>query len=212
MSRVLSVTVVSLAMFAALGIRVSGDDTPWLDLRLLRHVPPRKEPDRLSRLCEAFVGAGIVFGVILVLAAFLWLIVERKWRPAFFWCTTFAGVAALDLALKPIFERPAINDSTDKYSFPSGNAMASMALLVAAGTLVSSGRARRLILIVGGGIVLAYGGALVYLSWHFPTDVLAGWLLSLAWVSFLGLTIRPNGVLPPVGQAHALAPPMVGRD
>jgi membrane-associated phospholipid phosphatase len=190
----LSVTLISLAMFAAFAIRVTGDETPWLDIRILRLVPAKNDPNWLSNVCNAFLEAGIVFGVITITVALLALIVRRKWRPALFWVSTFGGVAAFDLALKPILERPPIGALSNGYSFPSGNAMGSMALLVAVGTLVSGGHTRRLLFVVGSAVVIAYGAALVYISWHYPTDVVAGWLLSLAWVSFLGLTIRPCGV------------------
>jgi hypothetical protein len=53
-----------------------------------------------------------------------------------------------------------------------------MALLVAIGTLVSGGHTPRLLFVAGSAVVIASGAALVYISWHYPTDVVAGWLLS----------------------------------
>jgi undecaprenyl-diphosphatase len=210
----LAFVLVSLATFAVLAIHVTADETPWLDIRILRLVPPSNDPNRLANLCNAFVAAGIAFGVVLVAVVFFWLLVRRNWRPALFWFSTFAGVAALDLSGKAIFERPPIGDLAGGYSFPSGNAMASMALLVAATTLVSRGRTRRLLLTGGAGLVTAYGAALVYISWHYPTDVVGGWLLSLAWVSFLHLTIQPRDALTTARSpgVPVLSPPPVSRD
>ena len=116
---------------------------------------------------------------------------RRRWRAALFWCLTFGGLLALDVALKSLFERPSIAGSGE-YSFPSGNAMASIALLVGITALMS--RKSRGLHLVGGLLVTAYGGALVYLSWHYPSDILGGWFLAIAWIGFLGLVIRPPRV------------------
>jgi undecaprenyl-diphosphatase len=192
---VLVVSFVSLAAFAALAARVSADATPWLDDRILRLVPAKNESDAVLRLLNALVPPTIVVGVIVVTAALLGLIARRSWRAALFWFSIFGGVIVLDVILKPLFERPPIHETSHEFSFPSGNAMASIALLLGAVTLVSGRKTRRALCVAGGGIVIVYGAALVYLSWHYPSDVLAGWLLSLAWVSFLVFAIRPPIVL-----------------
>jgi membrane-associated phospholipid phosphatase len=192
--KALAVTIISLALFVAVAVRVTGDEAPWLDTRILELVPPGNEPNSFSRVCNAFVMAGMAFVVVLVAAMAITLILLRRWRPALFWCLTFAGLFALDVALKPIFGRPSIHASGE-YSFPSGNAMASMAILLGAATLMY-GNPRRLY-VLGGVLVAAYGGALVYLSWHYPSDVLGGWLLAVAWTGFLSLVIRPPKVFEP---------------
>jgi membrane-associated phospholipid phosphatase len=194
LKRTLAVTSASFALFAAITVRVTGDEVPWLDSRILEHVPPGTEPNSFSRVCNAFVIAGMAFVIVLVAATAITLTLRRRWRPALFWCLVFAGLLALDVALKPIFGRPSIHESGE-YSFPSGNAMASMAILVGAATLMH-GLPRRLY-VLGGVLVAAYGGALVYLSWHYPSDVLGGWLLAVAWVGFLSLVIRPPTVFEP---------------
>jgi undecaprenyl-diphosphatase len=196
-SKTVAVTAVSLALFVAIAIRVTGDQVPWLDTRILELVPPGNEPNSFSRVCDAFLVAGIAFMIIVVPVTALALVVRKRWRPAFFWCLTFAGLLTFDVALKQLFERPSIH-SSGEYSFPSGNALASMGLLVAAAALIR-GVPRRLFA-VGGIVVAAYGGALVYLSWHYPSDVVGGWLLAVAWVGFLALVVRP----PPVLDAGAL--------
>jgi membrane-associated phospholipid phosphatase len=189
--RSVGVTVVSLALFVAIAVRVTGDQAPWVDTRILDFVPPPDTPNALSHVCHAFVVAGMAFVIIAASAAGIALVVRRSWRPALFWCLTFAGVLAFDLALKPLFGRPSLH-SPGEDSFPSGHAMASMALLVGAAAL---GRCvPRRLYAVGAALVAAYGGALVYLSWHYPSDVVGGWLLILAWVGFLSLVIRPPAV------------------
>jgi undecaprenyl-diphosphatase len=185
------VTVVSLALFVAIAVRVTGDQAPWLDTRIVEHVPPPDTPNSLADLCNAFVVAGMAFVIIAALATGVVLVVRKRWQPALFWCLTFAGVLALELALKPLFGRPSLH-SPGEYSFPSGHAMASMAFFVGATSLIRG--LPRWLYAVGAVLVAAYGGALVYISWHYPSDVVGGWLLTVAWVGLLSLIIRPPAV------------------
>jgi undecaprenyl-diphosphatase len=39
-------------------------------------------------------------------------------------------------------------------------------------------------------IVIAYGGLLVFQLWHYPSDVMAGWCIALAWVTGVWLALR----------------------
>jgi membrane-associated phospholipid phosphatase len=190
-NRSVGVTVVSLALFVATAVRATGDQAPSLDTRILEHVPPGDTPNTLSHLCNAFVVAGMAFVIIAASAMGIALLVRKAWRPALFWCLTFAGVLAFDLALKPLFGRPSLH-SPGEDSFPSGHAMASMAFFVGATSLIRG--LPRWLYAVGAVVVAAYGGALVYLSWHYPTDVVGGWLLTVAWMGLLSLIIRPPAV------------------
>ena len=191
MNRSVGTSVVSFALFVAIAVRITGDQAPSLDTRILEHVPPPNTPNALSHLCNAFVVGGMALVVIVASAMGIALVARRAWRPALFWGLTFAGVLAFDLALKPLFARPSLH-SPGEYSFPSGHAMASMAFFVGAASLIRG--LPRWLCAVGAAVVAAYGGALVYLSWHYPSDVVGGWLLTVAWVGLLSLIIRPPAV------------------
>jgi membrane-associated phospholipid phosphatase len=67
------------------------------------------------------------------------------------------------------------------YAFPSGHATASMTLVVALIVLSWGSRWCASISIVGGLFVLTVGWSRLYLGVHFPSDVLAGWMLAIAW-------------------------------
>jgi membrane-associated phospholipid phosphatase len=190
-NRSVGLTVVPLALFVAVGVRITGDQAPWLDTRILEQVPPPNTPNALSHICSAFVVAGMAFVIIAASAIGIDLVVRKAWRPALFWGLTFAGVLAFGLALKPLFARPSLH-SLGEYTFPSGHAMASMAFFLGATSLIRG--LPHWLYAVGAALVAAYGGALVYLSWHYPSDVVGGWLLTVAWVAFLGLIIRPPAV------------------
>jgi undecaprenyl-diphosphatase len=49
-----------------------------------------------------------------------------------------------------------------------------------------------LVLIVGGLFVLAIGWTRLYLGVHYPSDILAGWMVSVGWAVGVSLLIRPH--------------------
>ncbi|NEP62112.1 MAG: phosphatase PAP2 family protein, partial [Symploca sp. SIO2G7] len=49
---------------------------------------------------------------------------------------------------------------------------------------------RWLILIVGGLLVLTIGWTRLYLGVHYPSDILAGWMVSVAWAIGASLLIK----------------------
>lgn len=81
-------------------------------------------------------------------------------------------------------------DPRQDFSFPSGHAMGTMALFAAILVLLWPTRWRVPFLILGGIFVFLVGLSRVYLGVHFPSDVLCGWLASLAWVLGLHLIRR----------------------
>jgi membrane-associated phospholipid phosphatase len=69
-------------------------------------------------------------------------------------------------------------------ALPSGHATAAMSLALA-GVLAVPRRARPFAAVLGSLLALAVGAAVVGVGWHFPSDVIAGYLLSTGWA--LGL-------------------------
>lgn len=196
----MALVVTALAGFTAIAVVISRDSVPGPDATVARQLPQSDELNDLGRVADAFLYGGMVLGAIFVIVVFVALILRDEWRPMFFWLLAFAGVVVLDVGLKAAFERPSLDHDSQAYSFPSGNAMASMALLLAVRALLPPGNLNRALSVIGAAIVLLYSTALVYLSWHYPSDVVAGWCISLAWVTFLGLVIRPRPALDPGGQ------------
>lgn len=128
------------------------------------------------------------------LALALMLRQRRVWNAAFF-AAAAGGAALMNLAVKAVFRRdrphlwlsPA--PETD-YGFPSGHAMGSAAVIGALIVLAWPTRWRWPVAALGGAFVAAVGLSRVYLGVHFPSDVLAAWAASAAWVVGLSLVVR----------------------
>jgi membrane-associated phospholipid phosphatase len=75
----------------------------------------------------------------------------------------------------PIFDYP-----VGPRALPSGHATAAMSLALA-GVLVAPRRGRWAAAVIGSGLALAVGASVVAVGWHFPSDVIAGYLLATGW-------------------------------
>jgi undecaprenyl-diphosphatase len=120
------------------------------------------------------------------------LLARRLWRTALFWFIAVAGAAVLNSIVKKAIQRdrPALWDLVvphASFGFPSGHAMQSMAVAIGLAVLFRFSKSRVAIASVGVGFVTVIATCRMYLGLHYPTDVLAGWMLSLAWVSALAM-------------------------
>jgi membrane-associated phospholipid phosphatase len=75
----------------------------------------------------------------------------------------------------PIFDYP-----VGPEALPSGHATAAMSLTLA-GVLVVPRRARVAAAVIGSSVALAVGASVIAVGWHFPSDVIAGYLLATGW-------------------------------
>ena len=131
------------------------------------------------------------FCALIVLA--LWS--NRRRGDAWFFMASVVGAGLLNQIAKLAFGRPRpelwiVIDPRSDFSFPSGHAMGTMALYAAVAVLLWRTRLSAPWLIGGGALVFLIGLSRVYLSMHYPSDVLCGWLASLAWVLGLHLIRR----------------------
>ena len=187
----LGAVILSLGVFAAVAaIAIHGRGMAW-DTHTLRFAERHYEATYVNAL-DLILRASLGLSLAASAGAAVLLFKARNRRAALFWALAIGGVLALDLPLKHAFQRPVLAGPGD-YAFPSGNAMVSVALLLAF-VLGASPRWRKKALVVGVPLVLAYGVALVYAWWHYPTDVIGGWSFAVAWVSCLWLLLlgRPG--------------------
>ncbi|MBD0319902.1 MAG: phosphatase PAP2 family protein [Gemmatimonadetes bacterium] len=183
------------------------------DAPILRYLHAFSTPAR-DRAMEVVSLAGYEYGVIpLAGIVFLALLARGRRGDALFFGVAMAGTGALNQSGKLFFQRarpdlwlsPAPEHT---FSFPSGHAMGSMALAAALAVLAWPTRWRWWAIGIGGLFTLVVGLSRVYLGVHYPSDVLAGWLASLAWVVGLS-TVAYGRAAKPVEQATPVA---AGRD
>ena len=132
--------------------------------------------------------------VIATIIAAMALLALRHWHAALAVVLSVAATQALVAVIKSLVERsrpPAGSAHVEAagYAFPSAHAATTMALygllaLVAIAHL--HGAARRWACAIAGVVIAGVGATRVYLGAHYPTDVLAGWLVGavvalLAW-------------------------------
>jgi membrane-associated phospholipid phosphatase len=77
-------------------------------------------------------------------------------------------------------------------AFPSGHATAAMSIALAA-VLVAPPRARPLAALLGTAFALSVAFAIVTLGWHFPSDVVGGFLLATGWALVTAAALRAAG-------------------
>ena len=186
-----------LIMFAAIAEDVwrrepTGSQARWLEALHAQSTP------MLDAVMLAITNAGDVklLGG-LVLAALLGLWFAGLERNAIFLAVTVGGAAGLNVMLKQAFQRPRPHLWTtlipeNDFGFPSGHAMGSFAIVVALIVLAWPTRWRWVVIVLGLGFTLAVGFSRLYLGVHFPSDVLAGFMASLAWVMALSIWLRPE--------------------
>lgn len=181
---------------------------PW-DEPILLTIHQTVSP-QLDAFAVRFTNLGVyqgVFPVATVIAiALLYL---RRWRSLTFWLVTLLGSVLINRTAKLLMHRvrPSLWDSiTPKldYGFPSGHAMSSMSFVAALVILTWGTRWCWLVLLSGSLFVLTTGWTRLYLGVHFPSDVLAGWMVSLAWAIGVSLVIRPHLAKPSLVSEEAL--------
>lgn len=179
-------TTASGAVFAALALAV-GSEGPIAGDGVVEFFDEHYYDFENVRLAvKATVVASIVAGVAFAVALAAALLLARSFARAAFWVLAVGGCVVLTRALKELVERPEIGSRQAEFSFPSGNAAVSVAGLFALALLLGPPWRRRIAL-AAVLLVPLYGAALVMLLWHYPSDVVGGWALAIAWVSLLAL-------------------------
>lgn len=183
-------------MLLAIHVRENADGFPWdKSILLAIHQTSRKQLDLLAVNLTKFGSIKIVVPIVLIIL--LILLFQKKWRSLTFLLTTAIGAAIINSTAKEIMHRirPHLWQSPTPerdYAFPSGHAMTSMTLVVALVILTWETIWCLPILIFGGLFVLAIGWTRLYLGVHFPSDILAGWSVSVAWAIGVSLLIKPQ--------------------
>ena len=149
---------------------------------------------------------GVFWGVFPVASVIgLVLLLRRRWRSLTYLLTTLFGSIIINRTAKVLLHRvrPHLWSSPAPeldYGFPSGHAMSSMTLVAALVILSWNSRWRFPVWLIGSVFVLSIGWTRLYLGVHYPSDILAGWMVSIAWAIGVSLLIRPHLTKPVVAQ------------
>jgi membrane-associated phospholipid phosphatase len=185
-----------------------------LVLMLAQWIDPRRPPtfdeavlhwlgDKLQGpigegLLQVYRVSGVHVTGFLVLAALIYVVLQRWWNDLRLLVTSTAGILVIiDLALKPLFDRsrpPEKLLDVDGRSFPSGHAAGAVAFYGAMLVIlaVHYPRLRRPLAIGACLWVALVWLSTLYARAHWPTDLLAGGAVGLAWLTVcLGFWRRP---------------------
>jgi membrane-associated phospholipid phosphatase len=103
--------------------------------------------------------------------------------------TTSISSQLLKIALAHPRWAPILGHVVGPEALPSGHATAAMALAFA-GVLAVPRRARIPAALLGSGLAVAVGASVIAWGWHYPSDVLAGYLLATGWALVIAAALQ----------------------
>ena len=189
----LPIILVATLTFLAIAAQVRGQD--WLST--FDHTFSTALHEHSSRTgflvfnTVSQLGSPAILAIVLIASAVsLWLF--RQWSLLAGLISAVLGGLALDSSLKHVFQR--IGPRLDKpwiaeagWSFPSGHAIASVVVygFVAYTLLLALKRPSQRVLVIAGfvTIAIAIGFSRIYIGAHYFSDVLAGYMVGVAWLT-----------------------------
>ena len=198
------VAVIGTALFAKIAGIVREGSTQAFDHGVMAWMGENRIPWLERVLIEVTaLGTGtVVISIVGVSGMFLWL-TRHKYSAALLLFSTVGGIVVNNV-LKLIFmrERPQVFEwaaHASSSSFPSGHAMSAAIVYATVGYLAARLQKRRwarwLTLTFALVLIILICASRVYLGVHYPTDVLAGLVLGLAWAGFCMATLEAVQVL-----------------
>lgn len=181
------ILLVPVFVFSYIAHQVHEGDTLALDSRILLGIYHRSTPI-LNEIVLVTTNFGGVLGVIglgsIAVGIYMW---QQKWIACAQIIAGIGGAGLINFFLKLLFarDRPElwqqlINETN--YSFPSGHAMLSSALAFSLVVVLWQTKARWVAFVLATIYVIWIGFTRMYLGVHYPTDIIAGWCVSAAWV------------------------------
>lgn len=190
---VLAAIIIALTCVVVWAHGPAGPDATWLQW-FVDH-----RTDTWTAVAKAISAAGDTTAVaVYSTLACLFLAWRKDWDRAVLVAVTAAGAGLIVYFGKLLIgrDRPPVIDhlvTETNHSYPSGHTLGStvvVGVLVAVAWSRLRPVARLVVTALATLFVLAVGFSRLYLGVHWPTDVLAGWLIGSCWLTIC-LTLRP---------------------
>ena len=200
------VCVAGLWMFIEISDEITEAETQSIDTYLLTSLREPVDLEKpigpqwgkeVARDVTALGSKFVLSLVVLVVAGFLFL--KKRYGQA--WLIVISSLAGvlLTVGLKMLFvrERPDVVPHfvmATTHSYPSGHTMMSSVIYLSLSTMIAHlqdhKRLKVYCILIALVIAFLVGFSRVYLGVHYPTDVLAGWSIGLAWAAFCWIMFR----------------------
>jgi|AntRauTorcE11897_2_1112592.scaffolds.fasta_scaffold01672_4 undecaprenyl-diphosphatase len=178
--------VASIVLFISLANEVSEGETLVIDQRILESINQLSSPwlDQLL-VTLTTLGGELVVAIVSIGVALVLFHQRRRYQSLRFLLIVIGSVIS-GYFLKLLFSRSRpelwqtlVEPST--FSFPSGHSIASAALAIGIILVLWRTRWRHTAVVVGFIYATIIGFSRLYLGVHYPTDVLASWLVVAGW-------------------------------
>ena len=193
--------IIATAAFAELAERVLAGGTQAFDVAILQWLHNHQSKPLTALMVEmTYLGTGtVVIVVVGVAALFLWH-TEHKYSAKLLLASTIGNIL-LNGALKLVYHRarPTVFEwqtTAVSSSFPSGHAMSATVVYGTVAYLVIRLQhamwAKALTFISAALIILLICLTRLYLGVHYPSDVMGGIIVGLAWAAFCMATLEAS--------------------
>lgn len=193
--------IISYLIFIGLAITVSFNPLGlgWEQaLLLLLHQTRQPALDYWAKILTD-LGIWMVTVPLLALIALI-LTYQKQWQKGVFIAITVFGAIPLSYGLKYLFHRPRPHLWPSDFpwltnpAFPSGHAFSSMMFITILVILGWQSIWRWRIVLLGSFFVMLIAWTRLYLGVHYPSDILGGWSIAIAWSLsiYLGCHLRQS--------------------
>jgi undecaprenyl-diphosphatase len=195
----LIVAATGTGIFVALARHVRSGSTQAFDESVIRWVGAHHLSALDAVMLEiTALGTGIVVLMIVTVAALFLILTQHKYSAILLLASAFGGIV-LNTVLKLGFHRPrpsvvvaAVHTFTS--SFPSGHAMSAAIVYSTVAYLAARLHrhrwARWLLMTAAMTLIALISFSRIYLGVHYPSDVIAGVAIGLAWAAFCMATLE----------------------
>ncbi|WP_129703611.1 phosphatase PAP2 family protein [Priestia megaterium] len=187
-------SAISIIGFGFLAISVSQDRIVHFDSTVISFVQGFESPILTSIMkFFTFIGSLPAITILSVLIMFFLYTVLKHRSELILFVAAILGSSILFRILKQIFqrERPNLHRLIEisSYSFPSGHATTAFAFYGVLAFLLwrhlPTQWGRTILILLSVIMILAIGTSRIYLGVHYPSDVLAGYLVSIFWLAII---------------------------